>query len=60
MVSKSSTRSPLPKPARLSADKGAGEFREIVVFIDADLKTAGFMAFTARRKGGFLRCYPKS
>jgi len=59
MVSKSSTWSPLPKPAPLSANEGAGEFWEIVVFIDADIKTAGIMAFAARREGGVLRCYPK-
>ena len=59
MVSKSSAWSPLPKPAPLSADEGAGEFWEIVVFIDADIKTTGIMAFAARREGGVLRCYPK-
>src|SRR6266403_4795281 len=45
MASKQSIWSPLPKPAALSTDKGAGEFGEIVVFLDGRTETAGILAF---------------
>src|SRR6267143_955734 len=45
MVSKQSTRSPLPELASLSTVKSTAEIGEIVVFIDGQTETAGVLAF---------------
>src|SRR6266436_5692347 len=45
MVSKQSTRSPLPELASLSTVKSTAEIGEIVVFIDGQTETAGILAF---------------
>jgi precorrin-6B methylase 2 len=47
MASNQLTWSALPDPATLSAEKGAAHLREIVVFIDGNVKTAGILEFAS-------------
>jgi nucleotide-binding universal stress UspA family protein len=47
MASNRSTRSPLPKPAALSTDKGTAELGEIVIFIDGHTEKAGILEFAS-------------